>query len=337
MVAVNGGHYDTIVVGLAILAEPILTTLFQWGEFGKEAVMDASEILLIASAGLPFYAISTFLVKVFHSKKKMNLPLQAAVISLSANLFFSLFLIGEYQVHGLAWANVLAAMMQTLYLVFRLEEISFKTLLAKQPLHLFQFCFRRQAWLWLSGLCDKISLFQVKNRKFVVSISDNSRSDHIWNRPSGFQVSESNKIAKDYFPLVCGGYEIIDKAVGFKNLQLSMNQSSDKLRGFTLMELMAVLLSSEFFSGSFLRGPYLFSAQEDKKANAGVETIALALKQFHSEHGIILLPRSLRRKSNAEKFYLCLCRVGWILPETKLKKISEENHFCHPIAMLLDS
>ena len=47
-------------VGLAILAEPILTTLFQWGEFGKEAVMDASEILLIASAGLPFYAISTF-------------------------------------------------------------------------------------------------------------------------------------------------------------------------------------------------------------------------------------------------------------------------------------
>ena len=124
-------------VGLAILAEPILTTLFQWGEFGKEAVMDASEILLIASAGLPFYAISTFLVKVYHSKKKMNLPLQAAVISLSANLFFSVFLIGEYQVHGLAWANVLAAMMQTLYLVFRLEEISFKTLLAKQPLHLF--------------------------------------------------------------------------------------------------------------------------------------------------------------------------------------------------------
>ena len=67
----------------------------------------------------------------------MSLPLQAAVISLTANLLFSLFLIGEYKVHGLAWANVLAAMMQTLYLVFRLEEISFKTLLGYQPLHLF--------------------------------------------------------------------------------------------------------------------------------------------------------------------------------------------------------
>ena len=124
-------------VGLAILAEPILTTLFQWGEFGKEEVLDASEILRIASAGLPFYAISTFLVKVYHSKKRMSLPLQAAVISLTANLLFSLFLIGEYKVHGLAWANVLAAMMQTLYLVFRLEEISLKTLLGYQPLHLF--------------------------------------------------------------------------------------------------------------------------------------------------------------------------------------------------------
>ncbi len=124
-------------VGLATLAEPILTTLFQWGEFGKEEVLDASEILLIASAGLPFYAISTFLVKVYHSKKRMSLPLQAAIISLTANLLFSLFLIGEYKVHGLAWANVLAAIMQTLYLVFRLEEISLKTLLGYQPLHLF--------------------------------------------------------------------------------------------------------------------------------------------------------------------------------------------------------
>ena len=67
----------------------------------------------------------------------MSLPLQAAIISLTANLLFSLFLIGEYKVHGLAWANVLAAIMQTSYLVFRLEEISLKTLLGYQPLHLF--------------------------------------------------------------------------------------------------------------------------------------------------------------------------------------------------------
>tara|TARA_B100000035_G_scaffold14144_1_gene11603 strand:- start:3654 stop:4274 length:621 start_codon:yes stop_codon:yes gene_type:complete len=65
-----------------------------------------------------------------------------------------------------------------------------------------------------------------------------------------------------------------------------MNQSSDKVRGFTLMELMAVLVIIGILFGIIFTGAsYLFSAQEDKKANAEVETIALALKQFHSEHG----------------------------------------------------
>jgi putative peptidoglycan lipid II flippase len=123
-------------VGLALLAEPILTTLFEWGEFGKEEVQDASVILLIASFGLPFYSISTFLVKVYHSKKMMNIPLQAAIISLSANLLFSVLLIGDFQVEGLAWANVLAAIMQTFYLILRLDELSLKTLLGNQPLYL---------------------------------------------------------------------------------------------------------------------------------------------------------------------------------------------------------
>lgn len=122
--------------GLAFLAEPILTALFQWGEFGSEEVKDASGILLIASIGLPFYAISTFLVKVYHSKKRMNLPLQAAIISLLANLTFSILFIGEYQVHGLAWANVLAAVMQTAYLAFRLEEIPIHTFFFNKPLQI---------------------------------------------------------------------------------------------------------------------------------------------------------------------------------------------------------
>jgi prepilin-type N-terminal cleavage/methylation domain-containing protein len=65
-----------------------------------------------------------------------------------------------------------------------------------------------------------------------------------------------------------------------------MNQSSDKVRGFTLMELMAVLVIIGILFGIIFTGAsYLFSAQEDKKAKAEVETIALALKQFHSEHG----------------------------------------------------
>lgn len=65
-----------------------------------------------------------------------------------------------------------------------------------------------------------------------------------------------------------------------------MKGSRDRVRGFTLMELMAVLVIIGILFGIIFTGAsYLFSAQEDKKAKAEVESIALALKQFHSEHG----------------------------------------------------
>ena len=122
--------------GLAFLAKPILIALFQWGEFGEGEVKAASEILMIASVGLPFYAISTFLVKVYHSKKKMILPFQAAIISLLANLGFSLLLIEEYQVHGLAWSNVFAAILQTIYLAIRMDEIPVSVFFLNQPIQI---------------------------------------------------------------------------------------------------------------------------------------------------------------------------------------------------------
>ena len=117
----TGGITIPAAAGLAILAEPILTALYQWNEFGAKNVSGAKEILVISSIGLPFYAISTFLVKVFHSQKNMRVPLNAAICSLIANFVLSLILIADYQAHGLALANVLAAVMQTLYLVFKLN------------------------------------------------------------------------------------------------------------------------------------------------------------------------------------------------------------------------
>ena len=124
----TGGITIPAAAGLAILAEPILTALYQWNEFGAKNVSGAKEILVISSIGLPFYAISTFLVKVFHSQKNMRVPLNAAICSLIANFVLSLILIADYQAHGLALANVLAAVMQTLYLAFKLNVLPLRQL-----------------------------------------------------------------------------------------------------------------------------------------------------------------------------------------------------------------
>ena len=76
------------------------------------------EILIVYCFGLPFYGLSTFLVKIFHSEKNMKIPVHAAIVSLVVNVILSLFLVVDYQAQGLAWANSISAFFQTAYLGF---------------------------------------------------------------------------------------------------------------------------------------------------------------------------------------------------------------------------
>lgn len=110
-------------MGLALLAEPILVTLFQWGRFGAGEVLATVPILMLASFGLPFYAVAAFYIRGFHARKDMKTPLLAALLSLVANLLFSLVLMKYWGVLGLAAANGLAAIIQTCYLVFRWRQV----------------------------------------------------------------------------------------------------------------------------------------------------------------------------------------------------------------------
>ena len=121
-------------VGLGLLAEPILSVFFEWGQFGPNEVKSASTMLLISSSGLPLYALSAFMVKAFHSQKKMIHPLHAALISLIANAVLSVWLMQDHGVYGLALANVLAAFVQTVYLITKTEGFVFLTFFQKQPL-----------------------------------------------------------------------------------------------------------------------------------------------------------------------------------------------------------
>ena len=110
-------------VGLGVLATPILSVLFQWGNFRQTDVDIATEILIISACTLPFYAFSAFLIKAFHSEKNMHSPLRAALISLFTNLAMSLLLMGTYGVYGLAFANLIAAVSQCFFLYFTQTDL----------------------------------------------------------------------------------------------------------------------------------------------------------------------------------------------------------------------
>jgi putative peptidoglycan lipid II flippase len=118
-----------------MLAEPVLSVLFQWGRFGVGDVAQAAKVLYVSAAALPFYALSAYLVKAFHSRKQMKPPLFAGIVSFVVNLGLSLFLMNRYGVIGLAWANVGSSCAQTLILLIQLKNVSLWDYLKPAPFY----------------------------------------------------------------------------------------------------------------------------------------------------------------------------------------------------------
>jgi peptidoglycan biosynthesis protein MviN/MurJ (putative lipid II flippase) len=94
------------------------------GEFGSGDVELGARVLLISSFALPFYALAAYLVKAFHSRKDMKIPLFGAMISFIVNVVMSILLMYEYGMYGLAWANVFAAFIQTVFLGWKFKKVT---------------------------------------------------------------------------------------------------------------------------------------------------------------------------------------------------------------------
>ena len=89
-----------------------------------------------------------------------------------------------------------------------------------------------------------------------------------------------------------------------------MMKSSTK--GFTLMELMAVLVIIGILFGIIFTGAsYLFSAQEEKKAKAELEAISLALEDYKSEFGDFPITEDSSSEDECAKV-LFMTLSGWM-------------------------
>ncbi len=106
-------------VGLAALAAPLLTTLFQYDEFTSHDVVMASRSLMGYAVGLPAFILIKVLASGFFSRQDTKTPVKIGAVAMLANIVLNLLLVGPLAHAGLALATSISAFLQA-FLLFRI-------------------------------------------------------------------------------------------------------------------------------------------------------------------------------------------------------------------------
>jgi len=98
------------MMGLALLAAPLLTTLFHYGAFSDGDVHQSARALMAYSLGLVGFMLVKVLAPAFYALKDMQTPVRIAVVALVVNTVLNLLLIWPLAHAGLALATSLSAL-----------------------------------------------------------------------------------------------------------------------------------------------------------------------------------------------------------------------------------
>ena len=107
-------------IGLLILAEPMLSTLFQYEAFGDNDVRLAGQSLMAYSIGLLGFILVKVLVPGFTSRKDMKTPVRFGIYAMVANMGMNIALVFPLAHSGLALATSLGAFFNASLLLTKL-------------------------------------------------------------------------------------------------------------------------------------------------------------------------------------------------------------------------
>lgn len=109
-------------LGLLLLAEPLVTSLFFYGAFTAHDANMASLSLMAYSFGLLGFILVKILAPAFYARKDMKTPVKVAVVALVTNIVMNLILIGPFAHVGLAAATTISAFVNAGLLYWFLQK-----------------------------------------------------------------------------------------------------------------------------------------------------------------------------------------------------------------------
>lgn len=109
-------------IGLIILREPIVNTLWERGEFLEASTQGTAVALLYYSIGLCAYSGVKIIAPAFYSLQDTKTPAKVGIYSMLLNIILNLILMGPLQHGGLALATSLSALFNAVLLTYFLRK-----------------------------------------------------------------------------------------------------------------------------------------------------------------------------------------------------------------------
>ncbi|MCC7017423.1 MAG: murein biosynthesis integral membrane protein MurJ [Rhodospirillales bacterium] len=101
---------------LALIAEPVVATLFGRGAFGEAEIRATAAALAVYATGLPAYVLAKALTPAFYAREDTATPVKISVVCMVANLVLNILLMGPLLHVGIALATSLSAWLNVLLL-----------------------------------------------------------------------------------------------------------------------------------------------------------------------------------------------------------------------------
>jgi putative peptidoglycan lipid II flippase len=109
-------------VGLFVLATPIVRLIFEHGRFTSDDTAATASALAFYAPGLVGYSAVKLTSRAFYALGNSRIPMIASAVSVTANVVFSLLVIGVLGHRGLALGTALAALTNAGMLLFFLRD-----------------------------------------------------------------------------------------------------------------------------------------------------------------------------------------------------------------------
>ena len=110
------------MIGLFLLAEPIIKILFERGSFTSIDTYYSSKALALFAIGLPGYILIKVLNPNFFAREDTKTPFYITLVCVFINIIFSLIFIKYFREAGIALATALAAWINAIILYFILKN-----------------------------------------------------------------------------------------------------------------------------------------------------------------------------------------------------------------------